>query len=150
MARNLLRRRMLPSDDVPSMLERFWNEPLTPRTLWGEMAVDDIKIDMVEEDGDLVVKASVPGLAREDLHADVQGDELRIWGERKEERAHDDEDVYIREHRYGRVERRMLLPRDVDASQAKARYEGGVLTLRMPIVDQPEHREIAIEAVEEG
>lgn len=148
MARTLRARSASDLANVPSLLERFWNEPLTPRALWGEMRVSDIKADMFEEEGSIVVKAAVPGLAREDLHAEVLGDELRIWGERREEREHEDEDVYLRENRYGRVERRMLLPRDVDAERAQARFENGVLTLQLPIVDAPTQREIAIEAPE--
>jgi HSP20 family protein len=143
MARTLPPRR---PRDLPALLDRFLEEPLVPRMDWPEHVLEGIPLDVVEEDDTLVVRASVPGLKREDLHVDVRGDELRIWGERKEETEHDEEDTYLREHRYGRIERRLLLPSDVDTDAAKAEFEDGILTLRLPKVEDGEHREIEIEA----
>lgn len=74
---------------------------------------------MFEEDDAIVVRASVPGLKRED--------------------------VYLREHRYGRIERRMVLPRDVDAGAATATFEDGVLTLELPTRGDGDHRQIDIQ-----
>ena len=145
MARSLIPRRRSDRSDVATLLDRFWNEPLTPRTLWGDLTATDIRVDMYEEDDTVVVEAEVPGLAREDLHLEIHGDELRIWGERKDKREHEDERVFLRESRYGRIERRMLLPHDVDADAATAKVENGVLTLRLPVADAPTHHEIPIE-----
>jgi HSP20 family protein len=143
MARTILPRR---PRDLPALLDRFFEEPLVPRMDWPEHVLEGIPLDVVEEDDTLVVRAAVPGLKREDLHVDVRGDELRIWGERKEETEHEEEDTYLREHRYGRIERRLLLPSDVDTDAAKAAFEDGILTLRLPKVEDGAHREIEIEA----
>lgn len=145
MARTLRPRTSADLATFPSVLERLLGEPLAPRTLWPDEERQDIVVDMFEEDDAIVVRASVPGLKREDLHAEVRGDELRIWGERKEETERKDEDVYLREHRYGRIERRMMLPRDVDADAASATFEDGVLTLKLPTRGDGDHREIEIQ-----
>jgi len=137
-----------PAQDLttfPSVFERLLGEPLASRSVWPSEERQDILVDMYEEDDAIVVRASVPGLKREDLHAEVHGDELRIWGERKEETERKDEDVYLREHRYGRIERRMMLPRDVDADAASAAFRDGVLTLKLPTRGDGDHREIEIE-----
>ena len=75
MARSLIPRRRSDRSDVATLLDRFWNEPLTPRTLWGDLTATDIRVDMYEEDDTIVVEAEVPGLAREDLHLEIHGDE---------------------------------------------------------------------------
>lgn len=145
MARTLSRRRNDDLVALPSLFDRLVGETMWPRPIWGEEATPRIPVDMVEENGAIVVHASVPGLAREDLHVEVLGDELRIWGERKETREHEAHDVYLREHHYGRVERRVTLPHDVDADAAEASFRHGVLTLTLPIVAGEDRHEIEVQ-----
>jgi len=146
MARTLVRRSRPIFEDVPSLLDRFWSEPVLtmPRSVWGTETTPDIRLDVFQEGNDLKVHAAVPGLRREDLHVEVHEDELHIWGERKEEREHEDEDVYMRENRYGRVERRVTLPHEVNADAAKAKFKDGVLELTLPIRENGERRELEI------
>ena len=61
---------------------------------------------------------------------------------------YEEEDFYLRENRYGRVERRLLLPHDVDADGAVAEFEDGVLMLTLPILDGDARHEIAIQGKE--
>ena len=134
------------SEDLPSVFERFWNEPMVsfPRSALAQEPLD-IRMDVYQEDDSLKVHAAVPGMKRDDLHVEVREDELRVWGERKEEREHEEEDVYMRENRYGRVERRITLPRVVDAKKATARFHDGILDLTLPIREDGERREIEIQ-----
>lgn len=144
MKRAIRRRRMGDLPALPDPFDRLFDESLLPRSLWGEETLRGIPLDMYEEGGAIVVRAAVPGLKRDDLHVEVLGDELRIWGERKDETEREEEDYYLRENRYGRVERRMLLPHDVDADAAAAEFEDGVLTLTLPILEGDARHEIEI------
>lgn len=148
MKRAIRPRRMSDLPALPAMFDRMFDESLLPRSVWGEEILQGIPVDMYEEEGAIVVRAAVPGLKREDLHVEVSGDQLRIWGERKDETEREEEDYYLRENRYGRVERRMLLPHDVDAEAAEAAFEDGVLMLTLPILEGDARHEIEIHGKE--
>ncbi len=138
--------RRAPASHLASMLERFWSEPtlVMPRSVWGEGEAPEIRVDVVQEPNEIKVTATVPGLKREDLHVEIQQDELRIWGERKEEEAHEEASVVMQENRYGRIERRLVLPHEVDADRSNAVFRDGVLRLTLPHAETDGHRELEI------
>ncbi len=138
--------RRAPTTDLASMLERFWSEPTLamPRTVWGAGEAPEIRVDVVQEPSKIKVTATVPGLKREDLHVEIQQDELRIWGERKEETTHEDASVVLQENHYGRIERRLMLPHEVDAERSTAVFRDGVLHLTLPHAETDGHRELEI------
>ena len=92
-----------------------------------------IKIDVKEDDAAYTVQAEVPGVPKEDIHISIDGNVVSL---RAEVRQHDEkkegEKVLRSERYYGAVARSFQLPVDVDATQAKAKYDNGVLTLTLP------------------
>lgn len=112
---------------------------------WSGFGAESLPVDVYEEGDDVMVKASVPGIDPEDLHVEAHDDTLRIWGESKSEEERDENDYYVRERRYGRVERNVTLPYAVNAEKAHARFENGVLTLTLPKHEGERRREIKIE-----
>ena len=92
-----------------------------------------IKVDVKETDGGYTVQAEVPGVPKEDIHVSIDGNVVSL---RAEVRQHDQKtegDKVLRSERYfGSVARSFQLPVDVDAAQAKAKYDNGVLTLTLP------------------
>ena len=96
-------------------------------------APGQIKIDVKETEGGYTVLAEVPGVAKEDIHVSLDGNVVNL---RAEVRQHDEkregEKLLRSERYYGAVARSFQLPADVDAAQAKAKYENGVLTLTLP------------------
>ena len=89
------------------LMNRFFDEDLPRFEGWPLTAITtpDIPLDILDRDDELVVKASLPGLKPADLHVEVDDDSLRIWGEVKEEHQQEEGNYYLREHRYGRIER---------------------------------------------
>lgn len=89
-----------------------------------------IKIDVKEDDAAYTVHAEVPGVPKEDIHISIDGNVVSL---RAEVRQHDEkkegEKVLRSERYFGAVARSFQLPVDVDATQAKAKYDNGVLTL---------------------
>ena len=92
-----------------------------------------IKVDVKETDGGYTVQAEVPGVPKEDIHVSIDGNVVSLRAEVRQHDAQKDGEKLLRSERYfGAVARSFALPADVDASQAKAKYDNGVLTLTLP------------------
>ena len=92
-----------------------------------------IKIDVKEDDAAYTVHAEVPGVPKEDIHISVEGNVVSLRAEvRQHDQQKDGEKVLRSERYFGQVARSFALPADVDASQAKAKYDNGVLILTLP------------------
>jgi HSP20 family protein len=90
-------------------------------------------IDVMREDGHLVVRADLPGFKPEQVKIEVEDDILTISGEH-EERTEDKDEQYVRrERRYGSFSRSMTLPGGVDANKIKASTRNGVVELKIPL-----------------
>lgn len=104
-------------------------------------------VEVFERDGNLVMRAELPGLNKEDVKVEVTEDTLTIQGERKREREERHEGFYRSERSYGRFYRQIPLPAEVHADEARAGFKDGVLEVSMPIPEtQRKRREIPIEA----
>jgi HSP20 family protein len=116
---------------------------------WGFVAspnMADLAIDMYETKDDVVVKAALPGVDPEDVDLTISGDTLVIKGETKQENESKDQDYIRRERRYGSFVRSVTLPASLKADQAEAKFENGVLTLRIPKSEKSKPKSIKIQA----
>lgn len=105
-----------------------------------------IKVDVKEDDTSYTVLAEVPGVPKEDIHVSVDGDVVSLRAEvRQHDEKKDGEKVLRSERYYGAVSRSFRLPSELDASQAKAKYDNGVLTLRLPKKQAGSAQRLAIE-----
>ena len=84
-------------------------------------------VDVLQRDGDLVVRAELPGVSPEDVDITLQNRVLTISGQRREEQEEQRGGYYVRERRSGSFSRSMTLPEGVDEDSIRARYENGVL-----------------------
>ena len=92
-----------------------------------------IKIDVKENDQGYTVQAEVPGVNKEDIHVAVEGNVVTLRAEVKQQDSQNKDDKLLRSERYyGAVTRSFQLPMDIDQSEAKAKYDNGVLTLTLP------------------
>src|SRR5919107_2231051 len=108
-------------------------------------------LDVLQEDGDIVVRAELPGVKPEEVDITLHDGVLTISGERKAEEQREGSGYYVRERRYGSFRRSMTLPQGVDESKISARFDSGVLEVRVSgaaAVQEP--RRIQIEAGDEG
>ena len=89
----------------------------------------------IEETADeVVLRVELPGIKKIDCQVTIEDNLLRISGEKQMERITSDSTYHMMERAYGAFQRTFSLPRDVDADQAQAHYQDGVLTVRMPRV----------------
>ena len=108
-------------------------------------------LDALQEDGDIVVRAELPGVKPDDVDITLHNGVLTISGERRAEQQREGSGYYVRERRYGSFRRSMTLPQGVDESIIIARFDGGVLEVRVSgaaAVQEP--KRIQIEAGDES
>lgn len=92
-----------------------------------------IKVDVKETDDGYTVQAELPGVPKEDIHVSVDGNIVSLRAEvRQLDQKTEGEKVLRSERYYGAVARSFQLPAEIDAAQAKAKYDHGVLTLTLP------------------
>jgi HSP20 family protein len=88
-------------------------------------------LDVLQEDGDIVVRAELPGVKQDDVDITYQNGVLTISGVRKAEHEKEGSGYYVRERRYGSFRRSMSLPEGTDESAITARFQDGVLEVRV-------------------
>jgi HSP20 family protein len=90
-------------------------------------------IDLVRENGHLVVRADVPGIKPEEIEIEVEDGMLTVSGKHEESTEETDERYVRRERRYGAFSRRLPLPEGVDPKKIKASTKDGVLEVTVPL-----------------
>jgi HSP20 family protein len=101
-------------------------------------------IDVVRENGKLVVHANVPGIKPEEVKIEVEDDILTVSGEHEESKEEKDKDFLRRERRYGSFSRSMVLPPGVDAKKIKAKTHDGVVEVTIPLPKEAKKETISI------
>lgn len=120
--------------DMDRMLEDFFGRrvrPWWPERWFAPEARVPI-IDVFEEKDDIVVKAELPGLEKDDIEVNLTDHTLTIKGEKKKEEEVKEENYYRAERSYGSFLRTLDLPREVHADKVKAAFKNGILEIRMP------------------
>jgi HSP20 family protein len=101
---------------------------------------------MYQTQDDIVVKAAIPGVKPDDINISVTGDILTIKGELKQEEKIEEGGYLRQERRFGQFCREFSLPTQVSADKAKAEFEHGVLTLRLPKAEAVKPKSITVKA----
>lgn len=119
-----------PADDAFDDLFRgFFMRPVR---IEGQPEVQ-IKMDVSEDEKAYTVHAEIPGVKKEDIHVTIDGNQVAISAEiRNEKEVKEGNKVLRSERYYGKVSRAFTLGQDVDEAAAQAKYNNGVLELRLP------------------
>jgi HSP20 family protein len=117
---------------MQSQMNRMFNQMLSNLTRSPERQLEGVTewapaVDATTKNGDLIIRAELPGVKQEDVDIRLQNNVLTISGERKAEQEEERGGYYIRERRYGSFSRSFTLPEGTDESKIRARYEDGVL-----------------------
>lgn len=96
-------------------------------------------------DHELVLKAELPDMAREDIDIRIENFVLTIKGDKKLAADVKEEQFHHVERRYGAFSRSFSLPQTVDAGQVSAEYKSGVLTVRLPLREEAKPRHIKVD-----
>lgn len=106
--------------------ERQGLSPAALRSLWAP------QVEVFERGNNLVIRAELPGLSREDVDVEIDDDTLIIRGERHNDVDDEQEGYYRSERSYGSFYRAIPLPDNIDASQCNASFRDGVLQVSLP------------------
>jgi HSP20 family protein len=103
-------------------------------------------VDIYENDrGEIVMKAELPGLNKEDIDIRVENNTLTIRGERKRQAEVKEEHYHRVERVYGVFSRSFALPATLDASRVAADYKDGVLSVVLPVREEAKPRQIQVQ-----
>lgn len=98
------------------------------------------QIEMFEQNGELIVRADLPGLTKDDVNVEIDNDAITIEGERRSEQNEDRDGFYRSERSYGKFHRRLALPDGVEAENANATFRDGVLEITMDVPKRTESK----------
>lgn len=137
-----------PFEDMERMFEEFFRRPFSligpswlPR--FGLLEREEISptVDIFEEGGDVVVKAELPGMKKEDIDVNITDDTITVSGEKKKEEKVERKDYYRMERSHGSFTRSFRMPTEVQTDKAKANFKDGVLEVRIPKTEEAKKKE---------
>ena len=141
--------RWSPISDVRRMedsLGRLWRlygrRPVSHdgEASWG------MALDVVQGDDNIVIQASLPGVAPEDIKVTIEDGVLAVEGKTEVEDETNGNSYLVRERRTGSFHRSLRLPDTVDTEKAESRYENGVLSISFPKQEAKKARQIEVKA----
>lgn len=124
-------------DRLNRMFAEFYGEPFSRGWL--------PPVDIYETDNhEVVVKAELPDLKREDINLTFENGVLTLKGERKFDTDTKQDNYHRRERRYGAFSRSFTVPNTVDAGRISASYKDGVLTITLPQREEAKPKQISV------
>lgn len=137
-----------PLEEMEGRFEEFFRRPFSlfgpawfPRPRMRGMEELSPTVDIFEESNDVVVKAELPGIKKEDIDVKVTGNTITISGEKKKEEKVEKKDYYRMESSYGSFTRVFSLPSEVQTDKVKAQYKDGILEIRIPKTEEAKKKE---------
>jgi HSP20 family protein len=123
---------------------RFFDWNLPERMHFPEIGLREPAIEVYEDKEEVVVKAEVPGLKKENLEVNITNHMLTIRGEKKQEVEKEKKGYYYSERSYGSFSRTVELPTDVRTEKAAAHFKDGILEIRLPKTEEAKKHEVQI------
>lgn len=146
-------RSVSPFDEMDRIFDNFvrhgWLRPW--RFEWPslpDLALPEVrvpKVDVIDREAEVVVRAEVPGIDKKDLDISVSDDSVTIKGETRHEEKEEKGDYYRHEISSGAFSRMVGLPATVDGARAKASFKDGMLELTIPKVQKAKRHSVKVE-----
>jgi HSP20 family protein len=118
---------------IPERVEEFFREPWGPgwpSLRWPEETVRMPAVDVFEDGDEVVVKAELPGMKKEEVDVQIAGDVITISGKKEKEERVEKKDYHRYERSSGSFSRSVRLPAEVQVDRVTAKLEEGVLEIR--------------------
>ena len=135
--------------EMDRMMDDFFDRRMRPwwparwfRGMDAELAAP--AVDVFEDKNDIVVKAELPGIEKNNVEVNLTDHMLTIKGEKKKEEETKEENYYRSERSYGSFLRTVELPKDVHADKVKAAFKNGILEVRLPKTEEAKAKEIKV------
>lgn len=121
-----------PLRDIEDLFSRNWPWPGGRASSMVSLSDWNPRVDISEGDGQYLIKADIPGVAKDDLKVTVENGVLTLQGERRQEKEEENKRFHRVERFYGSFTRSFTLPEDADAAALKAVAREGQLTVTIP------------------
>lgn len=132
-----------PFAEMERWFEELWRRPLS---LFGSSLLPGLKVaeryeispsvDIYETDDEVILKADLPGVKKDELNVNITENMLTITGKKEKEEKVERENYYRYERSHGSFLRKFELPHGIDPDMIKAHYEDGVLEVRFPKTEE--------------
>jgi len=141
-------------DEMERMFENFspreWSRPFRSNfPLMNEMSTsletNMPKVDVIDRDGEIVVKAMLPGVEKKDIELSMTKNTVTISGKTSHEEKEEKGDYYRCEISKGSYMRTLSLPENVNEDKAKAKFKDGMLELTIPKMEVSHRRNIKVD-----
>jgi|ERR1043166_8074645 HSP20 family protein len=120
-------------ESLEDLFHGFFVRPMNLEGRQSTAPVAQFRMDVTENDKEYRILAEIPGVKKEDINVTINGNEVAVSAEVKNEKDIKDGDTALRSERfYGKVYRAFTLGQDVDEAGAQAKYADGVLELILP------------------
>jgi HSP20 family protein len=129
-------------DEMNKLFDDFLGRPLM-RTEWSE-GVWNPSVDISETKDNVLIKAEMPGLNKEDVKISMQDNMLTLTGEKKQEKEEKETNYHRIERSYGAFSRSFSLPTSVKSDKIRATYKDGILSITLPKTEEVKPKEIPI------
>ena len=116
-------------------LDGLFDELFRPAFVWENGAATQplpIRVDVKETTEAYTVFAELPGVKKDEIHVEIEGNEVTVSAETRREDKKENEKYLRLERTFGKTARRFALPQEIDEARAAARFEQGVLELALP------------------
>jgi len=137
-----------PFEEMERRFEELFRRPLSllrptwlPRLRMPELEELAPTIDIFEEGGEVVIKAELPGIKKEDIEVKLTDSTITISGEKKKEEKVEKKNYYRMERSYGSFTRSFDLPSEVQTDKAKAQFKDGSLEIRAAKTEEAKQKE---------
>ncbi|MBP6974645.1 MAG: Hsp20/alpha crystallin family protein [Candidatus Pacebacteria bacterium] len=126
-------------NDEDRQIASTWNEEPT-----GE---GELSLDVFQTPDDIIVRAMIPGVRKDDMDISISRDSITIKGSRKEDKIISDQDYVVRELYWGTFSRTVAFPHEVDIEHAEATENQGMLTIKLPRIDKERQTKLRIKSI---
>ena len=107
----------------------------------------ELSLDVFQTPEDIIVRAMIPGVRKDDMDISISRDSITIKGSRKEDKVIADQDYVVRELYWGTFSRTVQFPHEVDIEHAEATENQGMLTIKLPRIDKERQAKLRIKSI---
>jgi HSP20 family protein len=145
-------RDLSPFEEMERRIDEFFRKPFSlfgptwfPRLRMPEFEEMTPSVDIFEEGHDVVLKAELPGMKKEEIEVKLTEDMITLSGEKKKEEKIEKKNYHRLERSYGSFVRSFRLPAEVQTDQVKAQFKDGILEIRIPKTEEAKKKEKKVE-----
>ncbi len=141
--------RFAPKSSSRNIFAREREDERQAVSTWNEEPAGEgeLSLDVFQTPDDIIVRAMIPGVRKDDMDISISRDSITIKGSRKEDKIIADQDYVVRELYWGAFSRTVQFPHEVDIEHAEATENQGMLTIKLPRVDKQRQAKLRIKSI---